>query len=50
MMLLTSSHFETGSALASTADDGDGSNGVIVKVTTGDFNQDPIKYRSRLSW
>lgn len=35
---------ETGSALASTTDDGDGSNGVIVKVTTGDFNQDPIKY------
>jgi hypothetical protein len=34
----------TGLALTSTADDGNGSNGVFVKIETGDFNKDTIVY------
>jgi len=29
-----------------TTDDGAGSNGVFVKISSGDFNQDPVKYTS----
>ncbi len=34
----------TGLALTSSADDGNGSNGVFVKIETGDFNKDTIVY------
>ena len=34
----------TGEALDSVTTDGDGSNGVFVKIATGDFNADPVAY------
>lgn len=37
---------ESGLALASTTGDGEGSNGVFVKVTNGNFNQDVVTYAS----
>lgn len=37
---------ESGLALASTTGDGEGSNGVLVKVTNGNFNQDVVTYAS----
>jgi hypothetical protein len=37
---------EAGDVLADTNTDGSGSNGVIVKVTDGNFDQDPIVYAS----
>jgi len=37
---------ESGLALASSTGDGEGSNGVFVKVTNGNFNQDVVTYAS----
>jgi len=40
---------ETGAALANTTIDNEGSNGVFVKITTGDFNAEPVAYTAHSS-
>ena len=39
----------TGEALANTTIDGDGSNGVFVKILSGDLNADPVAYTTNSS-
>ena len=39
----------TGEALANTTIDGDGSNGVFVKILSGDLNADPVAYATHSS-